>query len=263
MGKSVLYEVREGICTITLNRPKVRNCMDGAGIKLLTDVWRRFKDDKNASVAILTGAGRQAFCAGMELKKGGASAAEKDYAQQFLDWGLVQDLDIFPRQLFLGKPTIAAINGPALGLGGVLALQCDIKLATPNATIGYPLVRLGMFPPYCHEFWDLGSPAVALQSLLTGEPVSAQDAYRLGYVGALVEPDALMHKATEIAAKIRDNAPWAVRAIKMVWDTQARNLNMWSMHVMHDYARRAAGSDDVKEGARAYAERRKPKFKGR
>ena len=262
MGKSVLYEVRDGICIITLNRPEVRNSLDGIGMRELTDAWSRFKDDRDARVAIVTGAGSKAFCAGMDIKKGDGSAAEADYAQQFSDWGQVGDLGLFPRQLFLGKPTIAAINGPALGVGGVLALQCDIKVATPNATIGYTLVRLGMFPPYCHEFWDLGSPAVALQSLLTGDPISAQDAYRLGYVSAVVEPDALMAKATEIAVKIRDNAPWAVKAIKMVWDTQARNLNTWSMHIMHDYARRVAATDDIKEGALAFAEKRKPKFRG-
>ncbi len=262
-NQDVLYETKDGICYITINRPQVRNALGGKGLKELTKCWSRFKDDSDARVAIVTGAGDKAFCAGLDLKRIAGSKDVDDYAIQFERWGQVEDLGIFPRQLFLGKPTIAAVNGPALGVGGVLALQCDIKVASENATIGYTLVSLGWFPPYCHEFWQLGPPAIALQSLLTGEPISAQDAYRLGYVSAVVPLPELMPKAKEIAEKIRDNAPWAVKAIKMAWDTQLQNMNLWALHIFHDYARRVELSEDAQEGPRAFAEKRKPIWKGK
>lgn len=262
-NQDVLYETRDGICYITINRPQARNALGGPGLKELTDCWRRFKEDAAARVAIVSGAGDKAFCAGLDLKGVAGVRDEEDYISQFDKWGQVETLGLFPRELFLGKPIIAAINGPALGVGGVLALQCDMRVASENATIGYTLVRLGRFPAYCHEFWQLGPAAVALQSLYTGEPLTAQDAYRLGYVSAVLPQPQLMPHATSIAEKVRDNAPWAVKAIKMTWDTQPQNLNTWAQHIFHDYARRVEHTEDVKEGAQAFAERRKPRFKGK
>jgi enoyl-CoA hydratase/carnithine racemase len=259
----VLYETDDGICTITLNRPRQRNALDGAAMRALSECWRRFKDDREAAVAIITGAGDRAFCAGLDLGGEVDAGDPDDPANAFMSWGQVEEFGMFPRQLFLGKPTIAALNGPALGIGGVLALQCDLKVAVEQATLGYTLAKLGLFPPYCHELWDLGPPALALESLLTGDPVKAADAYRVGLVNAVVPIQELVPRARSIAARIRDNAPWAVKAIKMVWDTQQRNLNLWSLHVFHDYARRVDRSDDAQEGPKAFAEKRKPKFRGR
>lgn len=262
--QDVLYETKDGICYLTINRPQARNALGGRGMKQLTDCWARFKEDKDARVAIITGAGDQAFCAGLDLKRVASAKDEMDdYIQQFQKWGQVGTLGMFPRQLFLEKPTIAAINGPALALGGILALQCDIKIASENATIGYTLVKLGWFPPYCHEFWQLGSPAAALQSLLTGEPVSAKDAYHFGFITEVLPQAKLMPRAIEIATKIRDAAPLAVKAVKVTWDTQPQNTNLWSLHVFHDYARRAELSEDAIEGPRAFAEKRKPRYTGK
>jgi E-phenylitaconyl-CoA hydratase len=259
---SILFQVTEGICMITLNRPHVRNALDGKSMEALSQAWQRFKHDDDALVAIVSGSGKKAFCAGLDVRDAGEDDTSNK-AIQFTKWGQTGDFGVFPRQLFLGKPTIAAINGPAIGVGAILALQCDIRIAAENATLGYNVVQMGMFSPFCSEFWNLGPPSIALQTIFTGEPLTAQDAYRNGYFSEILPEQDLLSRAKAIAGKIRDNGPLAIQAIKTMWDAQPRNAELWAQRLVFDYGRRVDLSTDKKEGVLAANERRKPIFKGK
>lgn len=260
----VIYDVTDGVCTITLDRPQARNALGDAGLRALSEAWASFGSDKNARVAILAATGDKAFCAGVDLRGIAADTAdEENFVSQFVKWGVIGDVKLFPRQLYLGKPIIAAMNGPAVGLGAVLALQSDIRIATANASIGYGVVSRGMFPPYLHELWLAAPHSLALQSLFTDEPIQAKDAYRVGLYSELVEADQLMARARAIAERIRDNPPLVMAAIKRVWETQPQHANPWAVHVYHDHARRIEHSTDSKEGVQAFVEKRKPVYRGK
>jgi enoyl-CoA hydratase/carnithine racemase len=259
----VLYDVTDGICTITLDRPRARNALGDAGLRALSEAWTRFASDKEARVAILTGAGDKAFCAGVDLKGVALDEGDESFVAQFVKWGVIGDVKLFPRQLYLGKPVIAALNGPAIGLGAVLALQSDIRIATENASIGYGVVSRGMFPPYLHELWLAAPHSMALQSLFTDEPISAKDAYRVGLYSEMVDGGQLVARARSIAERIRDNPPLVMAAIKRVWETQPQHAAPWAVHVYHDNARRIEHSSDSKEGVNAFIEKRPPIYRGK
>jgi enoyl-CoA hydratase/carnithine racemase len=255
----ILYEVNDGIATITINRPEVLNALNRRANYELTDAWFRFRDDDSTIVAVITGAGERAFCAGADIKPQ-KTVAEIDPHSPYGRYG---ELGVFPREANLGKPMIAAINGLALGMGAVIALQCEIRVATANASLGYPLIKIGRFPPRMHEMWMLGPGGLALEALLTGDPMSAQDAHRVGLVNHLVERDQLLPKSYEIAGKIRDNAPLVVRAIKETWDSEPLYQLVKSTRIYTHYGNEVSQSEDFKEGPRAFAEKRKPVWQGR
>lgn len=254
---SILYQAKDSIATITLNRPQQQNRLDERGLKELAACWQRFRADDSVIVGIVTGAG-DAFCAGVSHKERLALQEGKqppmDHAGAF---------GVFPREQALGKPLIAAINGHAGGLGALICLQCEIRIAAETATIGYDLAQRGLFPPRLQEIWLMAPPAIGLYALLTGEPITAAQGHNVGLFNEVVPRQRLIERCNQIAARIRDNAPLVVRAIKEVWDQELQFSVLRSLRTYTRVAQQVAHSEDAVEGSRAAAEGKKPRWKGR
>jgi enoyl-CoA hydratase/carnithine racemase len=253
--EAVLYEVRDGIAWITLNRPEALNALNLAVRDGLEQAWTDFAANTAAGVAVLSGAGGRAFSAGADLKERTVS----DQGPSDLRWAHGA------RGRTLRKPTIAAIDGYCLGGGFELALSCDIRIATPAATFGLPEIRRGFFP-------GGGGPmrlarmiplTNAMEMLLTGDPIDAQTALRLGIISRIVPSDELLPAAGELAGRITRNAPLAVEAVKelalraldMPWEPVSRFSELYRALI--------GTTDDAKEGPRAFVEKREPVYRGR
>lgn len=257
---TVLYDTKPPIARITINRPEAMNAFDQATARELGRRLREFDKDDELRVAILTGAGDKAFCAGADLKKmhgashgGGIGELWDDERYQRLG-----------QKLHLAKPVIAAINGYCLAGGLELALGCDIRIASTAASFGCPEVRWSIL----HGFGAMRLPqtvplSVAMEMLLTGERIDARRAYEVGLVSRLVEPAQLMSTATEIAQKIAQNGPLAIKLTKeLAW----RGLYQQPDEALRFYSAVTAlihETEDAKEGPRAFSEKRTPKFKNR
>ena len=257
---TILYETKGTIARITINRPEAMNAFDLATARLLGERLKEFDRDPALRVAILTGAGDKAFCAGADLKKmhGGSHA------------GGINELWDYERQERLGqrlhveKPVIAAINGYCLAGGLELALGCDLRIASTTASFGCPEVRWSIL----HGFGAMRLPhtvpmSVAMEMLLTGERIDAPRAYEVGLVSRLVEPPALLATAEQLAERIGANGPLAIKVTKeLAW----RGLHEHPDDMLRFYAAVTAlmhETEDAKEGPRAFSEKRAPRFKNR
>ncbi len=250
----VLYEVKDHIAYITLNRPERMNALGRELGAELREAEAKFAADDDAWIGIYTGAGDRAFCAGRDLK---------EVAQTSSDGGSTGPArGAFERgPVDLGKPTIAAINGAAYGGGLEKALSTDIRICSENATMALAEVKVGLCPPNGSFMLPrLVGLSNAMWLLLSGEPVDAQEALRMGLVTRVVPQAELMATATEMAATIAGNAPLAVAA--------TRKLATLGLEVPLDYGRRMSaslvqsvwGSEDAVEGAKAFAEKRQPQW---
>ena len=256
----IRYERDGQIATITIDRPEAMNAMDRDTSRQLAEAFQDFDQDAHLRVAILTGAGDKAFSAGADLKKMYGRAEDGDIREIWdaeRQWRLGQRLQVW-------KPIIAAINGYCLAGGLELALGCDIRLASETASFGCPEVRWGIL----HGYGALRLPktmplSAAMELLLTGERITAEEAFRLGIVSRVVLPAELMPTARRLAEKICANGPLAVRVTKeLAW----RGLEMSLDEGLRLYAALGAlvrASEDAREGPRAFAEKRQPQFKGR
>jgi enoyl-CoA hydratase/carnithine racemase len=255
MNDAVLFEARsDGIALITLNRPDVRNAL-GKDIRAgLFAAWGRFERDASLRVAILTGAGDKAFCAGGDLKE----MTETRMG--------VPPRDMFPvpgDTIELTKPTIAAVNGVAFAGGWMIAQACDLCVASTTAKFAITEVKVGRSSPWAAPLIHMIPQRIMMEIVLTGKPINAQRAYEIGLVNRVVEPAQLLPAAIELAKEILEGAPLSVRA--------ARDMVMLSTEVGRSAALKAARhasehayeSEDAQEGPRAFAEKRRPQWKGR
>ncbi|HOP06522.1 MAG TPA: enoyl-CoA hydratase-related protein [candidate division Zixibacteria bacterium] len=256
--KNILVEIADGIMTVTINREKAMNALNRETIdelqKVLQDNW---SNDEIACV-IVTGAGK-AFVAGADIKelaeldaRGGTLTAARG------QW-LMKSLQNFP------KPVIAAVNGFALGGGCELAMACDIRLASSKAKLGQPEVNLGIIPGYggTQRLPRLVGRGKALQLILTGDMVNAAEAYRIGLVDEVYEPEELMEKAMTMAKTIASKGPLAIMHAK---ECVHRGLDI-GLSAGCDLEKANFGTvcstADKNEGMQAFIEKRKPDFKGK
>jgi E-phenylitaconyl-CoA hydratase len=257
----VLYKKKGHIAYITLNRPEARNAINSEAWEGLTKAWISVRDDPEVRIAIVTGAGDKAFSAGADLKE----------IAQFMMMPEDQRPpspvpEITPmRGLEVWKPFIAAINGIATGGGLELAMACDIRIAAENATLGLREVKQALMPSMSgtQRLPRLVPFGRAMEILLTGDFIDAQEAYRIGLVNKVVPFAELMSAAEELANRIAENGPLALMAIKEV-AYRGMQMSLADGIRLEQYFSKALGaSADSLEGAMAFAQKRKPEFKGK
>jgi enoyl-CoA hydratase/carnithine racemase len=257
MLEEIVTTVADGIATVTLNRPHLRNAMNAAMLSGLRAAFDDLDERRDVRVVVVRGAGR-AFCAGMDLRdmerEGGVAAGDSD-------GGVVSVLQRVERS---PHPTIAMVHGDAIAGGCELALHCDLRVAAEGARLGMPLSRIGLVVPF-----PLGQKLVEIigathtrHLLFTGQLIGAARAYEIGMVHQVVSPDTVEAATYDLARTIADNAPLALAGMKA---TVQRALSART-HIAHDdldaLAQRARTSADASEGRRAMLEKRKPVFKG-
>lgn len=253
----VTYGTRDGIATITLNRPDHRNAVDLAVCDEMVAVLRRFEADSEARVAVLTGAGR-VFCAGADLKAFAAGDGPRIAGHERGFAGFVR----YPRT----KPVIAAVNGHALAGGLELVLASELAVASREALLGVPEVTVGLLAGGGGAIRlpvEIGTKA-AMRLLLTGRPVTADQALRLGLVNEVVAPEEVLPAAIELAGQIRDAAPLSIAATLRVARAAAAGLSDEAAWQLNDETLTTLfATADAAEGQQAFAEKRKPAWSGR
>jgi len=256
---NVLYEKRGAIAHVTINRPKVLNALNTQTWKDLRMVFEDAREDVSVRGVILTGAGDKAFVAGADISDlAHATALDAEQSSRFGQ----QVLDLIEN---LGKPVVAAINGFALGGGCETAMACTIRIAVEHAKLGQPEVKLGLLPGGggTQRLPRLVGKGRALQLILSGETISAQEAYRIGLVNEVVSAADLIPRAEAILKAIASNAPVAVKlsieAVNKGLDTSQSE----GFALEASYFGLCAGTEDKKEGTSAFLEKRAPQFMGR
>ena len=256
---NVLYEKKGAIAYVTVNRPKVLNALNTPTWADLRTAYEHARDDAAVRGVILTGAGNKAFIAGADISElAHATAVGAEQASRFGQ----QVLDLIEN---LGKPVIAAINGFALGGGCETAMACTMRIAVDTASFGQPEVKLGLLPGGggTQRLPRLVGKGRALQLILSGEMISAQEAYRIGLANEIVPATDLITRAEAILNKIAANAPIAVKfaleaANKGLEASQSEGLLLEA-----SYFGLCASTDDKREGTSAFLEKRAPQFQGR
>ena len=255
MSDAVLFDARaDGIAVITLNQPETRNALSAEIREGLRTAWDRFEHDDSLRVAILTGAGDQAFCAGGDLK------AMVETAMQ------VPPRDFFPLpydNLELSKPTIAAVNGVAFAGGWMIAQACDLCVASTTAKFAITEVKVGRSSPWAAPLIHMIPQRIMMEIILTGKPITAQRAYEIGLVNRIVEPEALMNAALDLAREILDGAPLSVKAGRDTVMLATEMGRAAALEAARDASVATYMSDDAQEGPRAFSEKRRPEWKGR
>jgi len=259
----LLFEVKDHIATLTLNRPERLNALGGTLREDLIDAFSRVSRDDEVRAVVVTGAGR-GFCSGGDVKNMGerdsvgASYTVMERIQPHRDAGVMAIREC-------PKPVIAAVNGPAAGAGFNLALCCDMRIASTAAKFSQAFVKRGLHPDWGGTWFlpRLVGTAKACELIFTGDTIDAQEAYRLGIVNAVVAPEELMGRSYDLAKKIASGPPLAIRLAKRaIYRNEGCGLReglefeTYAQNICRD-------SEDSKEGVRAFLEKRTPNFTGR
>ena len=257
--QAIIYEREGPVVTITLNRPSVHNALTAEMIRSLTEIGREYDRDETARALVLTGAGERAFCTGRDLRSswsesgtspGGRHEAHRPEGRIFSE---------------VEKPVIAAVNGHALGGGAELVLGTDIRVASDQATFGFPEVTLGLVP---YGGAQVRMPqqvpwAKAMEMLPTGRRYSAAEALSMGLVNYVLPQDAVLGAAHDLAEQVARNAPLAVRRIKKAVRRVYNQKFAEAFRAEWAIAAEALTTQDAREGITAFLEKRPPVFRGR
>jgi enoyl-CoA hydratase len=257
--ENLIYEKKDGIGWLTFNRPKVLNALNRKTVEELREALTEAKNDEGVRVVILTGAGEKAFVAGADI--GELSQQTPVNGKEFSLFGQ----GVFHLLETMGKPSICAINGFALGGGCELALTCSIRIASKTARLGQPEVKLGILPGYggSQRLARLCGKGVAHELCLTGEMINAEEAQRIGLVNHVYEPAELLPAAEAMAKKIIANGPLAV---KFTMEAIERGVEMpleEGLFLEATLFGVACATEDMREGTKAFLEKRPAQFKGK
>src|ERR1041385_6609429 len=257
--ENITYEKKGAIGYVTVNRPKVLNALNMATMEELRQAFHSIKGDTEIRVVILTGSGEKAFVAGADIgelsKHDAVSGKEYTHKGQSV-LNLIENL---------GKPVIACINGFALGGGCEIAMACTIRLATESAKLGQPEVKLGIIPGYggTQRLARLVGKGIAMQLVLTGEMITAQEAHRIGLVNEVVAAAELISRAEAIAQKIIGNAPLAVQYAMEAVNKGMETTLAEGLYLEATLFGVSCATEDKKEGTSAFLEKRQAQFKGK
>jgi enoyl-CoA hydratase/carnithine racemase len=266
---SVRLETTGAVAVLTIDRPEALNALGVDALRELRHHLAEVRDRDELRVAVITGAGTRAFCAGADLK--GTQTSPASYAEAlFQSPERAADLGLYIRLMDLtdlgfAKPLVAAVNGHCLGAGLEIALQCDLRVASSNATFGLPEAKVGSIPAVSglHRLLRAVPSAHAMQMALTGERITAAEAQRIGLVSDVVEPGALMDRSLALASSVASNAPLAVQAIKRLSRLTPHLSEPDAQQLTELYWGALRDTDDRLEGRRAFGEKRPPVYAGR
>ena len=252
MSNEILYKKIGRVAVITIHRPAALNALTPESARALGAAWVRFRDDPEAWVAVITGAGEKAFCVGYEMSPE-ALALE----------GAQESVATIPTHFNITKPVIAAVNGYCVAGGWWIAQECDLRVAAETAQFGITQVKWGLMPAFTATLSKHLLSGHALELLLTGKRIPAQRAYEMGFVNEVVPVGEALNRAMEIAEEICGNGPIAVRMSKELF-YEGRRLSEKAAFELtwRRYAENEA-THDAREGVKAYTEKRKPKFENR
>ncbi|CAE6738285.1 enoyl-CoA hydratase/isomerase family protein [Paraburkholderia aspalathi] len=248
-----------GVATITINRVEKLNALDDAHYRALSDAWIQVRDDHRIRCAVVTGAGQKSFCAGADLR---TEVAKKPVQS---DPWLAQGHPVLNRGLEIWKPVIAAVNGYCIGGGCTLLLATDLRVAAEHAQFGLAEVKHGLIAGYggTQRIMRQLPHAIAMEMLLTGDRITADQALRWGLVNKVVPQSELLPTAYEYADRISRNAPLAVQATKEL-ALRSRDLELADgLRMEQLFSQLLQSTEDVREGQSAFVERRPPRFRGR
>ncbi len=258
-GETILTELKGGVGTLTLNRPDVRNALNPAMIREIHEALHAFDQEADARVVLIRGAGDRAFCAGADLKAVAGHASPLEAREHF--GGIAKILELMAR---MRKPIIAQVHGYALAGGCGLAAGCDLVVASEDAVFGLPEIKVGLLPLI------VMAPIVrsvgrkrGLLMVLSGEQITARDAWEMGLVSLLVPRELLETKARELAEKLAGYSPSALALAKEGFMTIQDMEYGKSLHYLRKLSALVALSDDAKEGIAAFFEKRPPRWTGR
>jgi len=259
MPEAIIYEKQDHIAVITMNRPEAMNAMNSTMRREMGEALVDFRDNSDLWVLIITGAGDRAFSAGMDLKEMAANLASGRSPGKPAQ----ENPDLMAGNIEIWKPIIAAINGVAVGGGLELALACDIRIVAENARLGLMEPKRGIVPggKGTIRLPRLVPLGIAMEMLLTGDLIDAREAYRIGLANQVVPGSEVMPAARKMAERIIDCAPLAVQSIKeTVYKTMGLPLKE---ALAASFGYNVFASEDAREGTAAFAQKRKPVWKGR
>ena len=257
---TIIYEEKDHVVVIILNRPDQLNAFNSELFKELDTALGKAYEDKEVRVILITGKGRF-FCSGLDLKEAGAGSAVSPFERSWMAMGP----EIFNKVEALEKPVIAAVNGPALGGGCELCLACDIRVASEAASFGFPEIKIGAMPGAggTQRLPRLVGLSKSKEMIYTGKSVKAEEAYRISLVNAVTPPEKLMDTAMEIAKDLADKSPIALKMAKVAISVGMEGNLHAGLELEARLAKLLSFTDDLKEGMRAFAEKRKPIFTGK